>query len=58
MGPPARDDERTPAQRRADALVDLARANAQLRVIKTICGTGCEAYEHLAQAITNRSASW
>ena len=37
---------------------DIARANAQLRVIKTICGTGCEAYEHLAQAITNRSASW
>src|SRR5207302_7200279 len=28
---------------------DMARANAQLRVIKTICGTGCEAYEHLAQ---------
>ena len=37
---------------------DLAAAKEQLRVIKTICGTGCEAYEHLAQAITDRSASW
>ena len=37
---------------------DLARAKEQLRVIKTICGTGCEAYGHLAQAITDRSASW
>src|SRR5256886_15990700 len=25
MGPPAKDDDRTPAQRRADALTDLAR---------------------------------
>jgi hypothetical protein len=25
MGPPVKDDERTPAQRRADALTDLAR---------------------------------
>jgi len=37
---------------------DIGAAKAQLRVIKTICGTGCEAYEHLAQAITDRSASW
>jgi tetratricopeptide (TPR) repeat protein len=36
---------------------DIARAKAQLAVIKTICGTGCEEYGHLAQAITNRS-SW
>jgi tetratricopeptide (TPR) repeat protein len=37
---------------------DIAHAKAQLRVIKTICGTGCEEYAHLAQAITNRSSSW
>ena len=30
---------------------DIARAKAQLRVIKTICGTGCEEYKHLAGAI-------
>src|SRR5712691_692854 len=36
---------------------DIASAKAQLRAIKTICGTGCEEYGHLAQAITNRS-SW
>jgi tetratricopeptide (TPR) repeat protein len=37
---------------------DLADAAAQLRVIKTICGTGCEEYTHLAMAITNRSPNW
>jgi len=37
---------------------DVAQAKAQLRAIKTICGTGCEEYAHLAQAISNRSASW
>src|SRR6266700_3861587 len=37
---------------------DIGNAKAQLRVIKTICGTGCEAYTHLAQAITNGSPSW
>ena len=37
---------------------DIASARAQLREIKTICGTGCEAYTHLAQAITDRSPSW
>jgi tetratricopeptide (TPR) repeat protein len=36
---------------------DIASAKAQLRVIKTICGTGCEEYTHLTQAITHRS-SW
>src|SRR5712691_1936053 len=36
---------------------DIASAKAQLRAIKTLCGTGCEEYGHLAQAITNRS-SW
>ena len=34
---------------------DIPHAEAQLRVIKTICGTGCEEYAHLAMAITNRS---
>jgi tetratricopeptide (TPR) repeat protein len=37
---------------------DIARAEAQLHAIKTICGTGCEEYTHLAMAITDRSASW
>ena len=37
---------------------DITQARAQLRAIKTLCGTGCEEYTHLAQAITNRSASW
>jgi tetratricopeptide (TPR) repeat protein len=37
---------------------DVAHAKAQLRVIKAICGTGCEEYGHLATAITNRSPSW
>ena len=37
---------------------DIASAKAQLGVIKAICGTGCEEYAHLAQAITNRSPSW
>lgn len=37
---------------------DIAHAEAQLRVIKTICGIGCEEYAHLAQAITNRSPNW
>ena len=31
---------------------DLARAKAQLRAIKRICGTECEEYEDLAKAIT------
>jgi tetratricopeptide (TPR) repeat protein len=34
---------------------DIARAKAQLRVIKTICGTECEEYEDLAKAITERA---
>src|SRR5437867_1693486 len=34
---------------------DLARAKAQLRAIKSICGTGCEEYEDLAKAIAERS---
>ena len=37
---------------------DIARAKAQLRAIKTICGTGCEEYQDLAQAITDPQASW
>jgi len=37
---------------------DITDAEAQLRVIKTICGTGCEEYTHLAMAITNRSPNW
>jgi tetratricopeptide (TPR) repeat protein len=37
---------------------DVARATAQLRVIKTICGTDCPQYEHLAMAITNRASRW
>jgi tetratricopeptide (TPR) repeat protein len=32
---------------------DLASANAQLQAIKGICGTVCEAYEHLATAIAD-----
>ena len=34
---------------------DLARAKAQLRAIKGICGTGCEEYEDLAKAIAGAS---
>ena len=37
---------------------DTASAEAQLQAIATICGTGCEEYAHLAQAITNRSPNW
>jgi len=37
---------------------DLARAKAQLRAIKTICGTECPQYEHLALAITDRAPRW
>jgi len=36
---------------------DIARAKAQLRVIKTICGTECEEYEDLAKAIAGGSPS-
>jgi tetratricopeptide (TPR) repeat protein len=32
---------------------DLARAKAQLNVIKSICGTECEPYEDLAKAISS-----
>ncbi|HEY1300753.1 MAG TPA: hypothetical protein VGF07_09665 [Stellaceae bacterium] len=32
---------------------DMAAAKAQLRAIKGICGTTCEAYEHLAVAIAD-----
>jgi tetratricopeptide (TPR) repeat protein len=32
---------------------DAAQAKAQLAAIKTICGTTCEAYEHLAVAIAD-----
>jgi hypothetical protein len=31
----------------------MAAAKAQLRAIKGICGTTCEAYEHLAVAIAD-----
>ena len=34
---------------------DLARAKAQLRKIKAICGTECEEYEDLAKAISERT---
>jgi Flp pilus assembly protein TadD len=37
---------------------EIGRAKAQLRAIKTICGTGCEQYQHLALAITDPSANW
>jgi tetratricopeptide (TPR) repeat protein len=37
---------------------EIAHAKAQLRAIKTICGTGCEQYTHLAQAITKGSPTW
>ncbi len=37
---------------------EIGRAKAQLRAIKTICGTGCEQYQQLALAITDPSASW
>ncbi|MGC2412120.1 MAG: tetratricopeptide repeat protein [Stellaceae bacterium] len=37
---------------------EIGQAKAQLHAIKTICGTGCEQYQHLALAITDRSASW
>lgn len=36
---------------------DIARARAQLRAIKGICGTGCEEYQDLARAIAERSRS-
>jgi len=34
---------------------DMARAKAQLRKIKAICGTQCEEYEDLAKAIAERA---
>ena len=34
---------------------DMARAKAQLRKIKAICGTECEEYEDLAKAIADRA---
>jgi protein involved in temperature-dependent protein secretion len=34
---------------------DMARADAQLRAIGRICGTGCDEYKHLAQAISQRA---
>jgi len=37
---------------------NLARAEVQLRAIKTICGTDCPQYQHLAMAIENRAPSW
>jgi tetratricopeptide (TPR) repeat protein len=36
---------------------DIARAKAQLRAIKTICGTQCEEYEDLAKAIAEGAHS-
>lgn len=33
---------------------DIARARAQLRAIRGICGTGCEEYQDLAKAIAER----
>jgi len=37
---------------------DRARATAQLRAIKAICGADCPQYEHLAMAIEGRQPSW
>ena len=37
---------------------EIGQAKAQLRAIKAICGTGCEQYQHLALAITDRSSTW
>lgn len=34
---------------------DVAAAQAQLDAIKGICGTGCEQYQHLADALANPS---
>jgi tetratricopeptide (TPR) repeat protein len=34
---------------------DITRAKAQLRAIRSICGTGCEEYEDLAKAIEKAS---
>jgi len=34
---------------------DMASAKAQLRAIKRLCGTDCEQYQHLAQAIADPS---
>ena len=34
---------------------DMASAKAQLRVIKRLCGTDCEQYQHLASAIVDPS---
>jgi tetratricopeptide (TPR) repeat protein len=34
---------------------DMARADAQLHTIGRICGTGCDEYKHLAQAIAQRA---
>ena len=36
---------------------DMGSAKAQLRVIKGICGTGCEQYKHLADAIATPAKS-
>jgi len=33
----------------------IASAEAQLQVIKSLCGTGCEQYQHLASAIADPS---
>ena len=37
---------------------DRARAKTQLHAIKTICGTDCPQYEHLAMAIEGRQPRW